>query len=308
MRNRYIIFCLTMLWAGLSMAFELEVQKVDEGVYALVGDIGPRNEQNHGLNNTLGFVIGNEEVTLVGSGATPEGARLIEMAVAGVTDKPIRRVITIGVQDHHWMGNSYFVEQDIDVIALANTVSGQQENYEDQLERLNAEIGVEVQSVQPHGATKIFNAKRQYFTLDGVDFELHWTGGAHFAGDAILWLPGQKIVFTGDLVFHDRMLGVQPYSEVANWQQAFQRMADLQPDHIVPGHGYPGDLAKAQRDTGDYLDWLMLEVGMAIEDWAPIDETVDNLEDAPQFKHLEFYDAWHRRNINRTYLELESAQ
>ena len=308
MKQRLIMICLAVLWAGQSTAFELRVEKVDDGIYALVGDIGPRNEQNHGLNNTLGFIIGNEGVTLVGSGATPEGAQLIESAVAGVTDKPIRRVVTIGVQDHHWMGNSYFIEQDIDVIALANTVSDQKEQFEDQLVRLNAAIGTEAETVQPHGATKIFEAERQFFTLDGVDFELLWTGGAHFAGDAILWLPERKTVFTGDLVFHDRMLGVQPYSEVANWQKAFQRMVDLEPQHVIPGHGFPGDLAKAQRDTGDYLDWLMLEVGAAIEDWAPIDETVDNLEDAPQFKHLEFYDGWHRRNINRTYLELESAQ
>lgn len=306
--NRLIAFCIALFWVSQGVAFELQVEKVTDSIYALVGDIGPRNEQNHGLNNTLGFVIGDEGVTLVGSGATPEGARLIENAVASVTDKPILRVITIGVQDHHWMGNSYFIEQDIDVIALAKTVDDQQENYEDQLVRLNAGIGAEAESVQPHGATKIFDAERQFFTLDGVNYELHWTGGAHFAGDAMLWLPKSKTVFTGDLVFNDRMLGVQPYSEVANWQKAFQRMADLQPQYVIPGHGFPGDLTKAQRDTGDYLDWLMLEVGKAIEDWAPIDETVDNLEDAPQFKHLEFYDGWHRRNINRTYLELESAQ
>lgn len=308
MTKRLIMTLLVMLWAGQSMAFELNVQKVSDSIYALVGDIGPRNEQNHGLNNTLGFIIGNQGVTLVGSGATPEGAKLIETAVASVTDKPIQRVITIGVQDHHWMGNSYFIEQEIDVIALANTVSGQQDNFDDQLERLGAAIGVEAESVQPHGATKVIDAERQIFTLDGVDYQLLWTGGAHFKGDAILWLPEHKTVFTGDLVFHDRMLGVQPYSEVANWQQAFHRMAKLQPEHVIPGHGYPGDLARSKRDTGDYLDWLMLEVGTAIEDWAPIDETVDNLEDAPQFKHLEFYDGWHRRNINRTYLELESAQ
>ena len=290
------------------MAFELEVKKVDEQIYALVGEIGPRNKQNHGLNNTLGFIIGDEGVTLVGTGATPEGARLIEVAVASVTPKPIRHVISIGVQDHHWMGNSYFIDQDVDIIALAHTVQGQQDYYEDQLERLASGIGAEADSVQPHGATKIIEAQRQYFDLDGIEYQLFWTGGAHYEGDAILWLPEHKTVFTGDLVFHDRMLGVQPYSQVANWQQAFHRMAELQPEHVVPGHGYPGDLTKAQRDSGDYLDWLMLKVSGAIEDWAPIDETVDKLEEAPQFRHLEFYDDWHRRNINRTYLQLESAQ
>lgn len=206
------------------------------------------------------------------------------------------------------MGNSYFIDQGIEVIALARTAASQQEHIPDELQRLQAGIGPEVDTIKPLSATRVMDADRQSLKLGGVDFELIWPGAAHFEGDAVLWLPQQQVIFTGDLVFHDRMLGVQPYSQVSSWQQAFQNMAELKPRYIVPGHGFPGDLSKSRRDTGDYLDWLMLEVGQAIEDWEPIDETVDKLEDAPQFKHLQFYDAWHRRNINRTYLELEAAQ
>ena len=38
-----------------------------------------------------------------------------------------------------------------------------------------------------------------------------------------------------------------------------------------------------------------------------MEETIDSLSDAPQFKHLIHYDSWHRRNIHQTYLQLESA-
>ena len=82
-------------------AFELKVEPVGKNAYAIVGEIGPRTPENHALNNTLGFVVTGEGVVLIGSGASPAGAQLVEQAVASVTDKPIRLVVNIGVQDHH---------------------------------------------------------------------------------------------------------------------------------------------------------------------------------------------------------------
>jgi len=57
-----------------------------------------------------------------------------------------------------------------------------------------------------------------------------------------------------------------------------------------------------------YLDWLVSEVGKALEDWQDISDTVDALAEAPAFRHLKFYDGWHRTNINRAYLQLEAAR
>lgn len=96
----------------------MQVEPVTEQIYALVGDIAPRSAKNRALNNTLGFLVTLEGVVLVGSGASPGGAQLIEQAVASVTDQPIRWVINIGAQDHHWLGNDYFVQRGAQVIAL----------------------------------------------------------------------------------------------------------------------------------------------------------------------------------------------
>ena len=100
---------------------------------------------------------------------------------------------------------------------------------------------------------------------------------------------------------------IHPTADVAAWQQSFHVMAALNPTHIIPGHGRPTDLAGAKRDSGDYLDWLTNEVGSAISEWKEIEETIDSLADASQFKHLAHYDDWHRRNIHQTYLQLEAV-
>lgn len=288
-------------------AYELQPQQVSDRVYALVGSTDARTEANHGLNNTLGFIVAKSSVILVSSGTNEQAVNLIRNAIASVTDKPVKHVINIGTQDHHWMGNYYFARQGADVIALRRTVDTQKQNKDAQLERLELGIKDQVKSVKPQHASRIIDADSYNMMLDGVQLQLLWPGKGHYAGDAVLWMPQGGVMFSGDFIYMDRMLGIHPTSDVAAWQQSFHKLMALQPQHIIPGHGKPTDIAGAARDTGDYLDWLIQHVRAAQKDWQEIEETIDSLADAPQFKHLIHYDSWHRRNIHQTYLQLEAA-
>ncbi|MEJ2618950.1 MAG: MBL fold metallo-hydrolase [Candidatus Thiodiazotropha sp.] len=305
---RIALFVSLTLISLVTQAFQLKVEPVTNNSYAIVGEIGPRTAKNHALNNTLGFVVTEQGVVLIGSGASPAGAKLIEQAVASVTDQPIILVVNIGVQDHHWLGNSYFAHKGIPIKALKRTVENQHRQVEAQLERLRAQVGEEVGTVVPVFATEQVNTDQQEFRVDKIPFKLLWPGDGHFAGDAVLWIAESQIVFSGDYIFHDRMLGIHPTTPVAKWQRAFHVIEQLQPRHIVPGHGHPGNLDKARRDTGKYLDWLTLEVAKALDDWQELGDTVEQLGDAADFAHLKFYDSWHKRNIHQTYIQLEAGR
>lgn len=305
--KRWIIYLLLLISTS-AQSFELEVGQVAKNVYAIIGEIGPRTPENHALNNTLGFVVTAEGVVLVGSGATPAGAQLIEQAVASVTKSPIRKVINIGVQDHHWLGNSYFSNKDISIKALKRTVDSQQSQVDHHLSRLHQQIGDEAKSTTPVYADDVVDSDKETFSFGGQRFELVWPGDGHFAGDAVLWMPELGIVFAGDFVFHERILGIHPTTPVAKWQQSFHQIAALNPVHVIPGHGHSGDLTQAEKDTGNYLDWVVAEVKKALADWEELSDTVEQLADKPAFKHLKFYDSWHKRNIHQTYMQLEAAQ
>jgi glyoxylase-like metal-dependent hydrolase (beta-lactamase superfamily II) len=305
---RAILLFLLLCVSANGWAFELKVEPVVENVYAIVGEIGPRTPENHGLNNTLGFVVTGGGVVLISSGATPAGAALLEKAVASVTTQPIRLVVNIGVQDHHWMGNSYFENKGIPIKALKRTLANQRKQVDAQLARLTAQVGDEAKTIVPVHATDVIDAIRQSFEVGGVAFVLLWPGDGHFAGDAVLWLPKTRTLFTGDYVIHDRLLGIHPTSPVAEWQQSFHEIEKLEPLHVVPGHGHAGDMDKARRDTGNYLDWLTAEVGKALDDWQDLGDTVEQLSEAPAFSHLKFFDVWHKRNVHQTYLQFEAAR
>ncbi len=302
---RALLATLLMCVASSVHAYELEVRPVVDGIYALVGETEARTETNHGLNNTLGFIDTGSSIILISSGTNADAYDTIIRAIRSISDKPVRYVFNIGTQDHHWMGNHYFIAGGAEVIALKKTVDGQKANIDTQLTRLQQGIGQQAQSVKPVYASRIIDADRHALTIDGMQLELIWPGKGHYAGDAVLWLPGSRVMFSGDLVYMERMLAIHPTSDAAAWQQSFHVIADMQPQHIVPGHGGPADLAGAKRDTGNYLDWLTANVRAAIKDWKEIDETINALSDAPQFMHLKHYESWHRRNIHQTYLQFE---
>jgi glyoxylase-like metal-dependent hydrolase (beta-lactamase superfamily II) len=294
-----------LLGAPAVRAFELTPTVAAPGVYALIGPTGPRTAQNDALNCNIGFVVTEQGVVLIDSGASRMGAERIARAGGSVTDQPIRWVINTGSQDHRWLGSGYFAEQGAKVIALQRTVETQKGYADQHLANLRRVLGERLAGTEPVSAAAPLAGDHARLNLGGVDLELIFLGDAHFPGDAVLWLLQQRVLFTGDLVYTDRLLGVLSSSQVRSWRAAFERMKTLKPKVIVPGHGSVGDLAKTQHDTGDYLEWLIDHVDAAQADWEPLDEVVERLADAPLFSHLANFHTLHRANINRAYLEFE---
>ncbi len=305
---RHLIVILSLwLYTISAYGFELGVKKVSDSVYALVGEINKRTIENKALNNTLGFVITDKGVVLVGTGAFDDAAKLLEDAVKSVTDKPIIQVISIGSQDHQWMGNGYFIKQKIPVMALKVTVDSQNEFKQETLQRFSQSQNKKAEDFNPVVADHIIDSSKHDFKVGTTEFSLRYLGKGHFPGDAVLWLPQQKIVFSGDFIFNDRLLGVHPdTSIVKEWAASFKKIAALKPEHIIPGHGYPSDLATAQKSTGDYLDWLLSETSKAVEEMEDLDVVIKRLKKETRFDKLKFYKQWNPRNISQTYLQIES--
>jgi glyoxylase-like metal-dependent hydrolase (beta-lactamase superfamily II) len=299
------LFFILALAAPAAHAFEPKAEQVVDNVYAIVGPLGQRSAENDGLNANFGFVVTPDGVILIDSGASRLGAEKIAAAIGKVTKQPVRWVVNTGSQDHRWLGNDYFSGKGAEVIALARTAATQAEYAGQHLAGLTRFLGERMRGTKPLPASKTLAGDSATLELGGETLSLTYTD-AHFPGDAWVWLPRQRVMFSGDLVYVDRLLGVLPWSSVKNGQQAFKALAALQPARIVPGHGRVCDLAQAQRETGDYYDFLTGKVGVAAQAMEPLAETLDRYADLPQFRHLENYGDLHRANMNRAFTEFES--
>jgi glyoxylase-like metal-dependent hydrolase (beta-lactamase superfamily II) len=165
-------------------------------------------------------------------------------------------------------------------------------------------LGERLAGTRPLPATTCLEGDYVTVQRGGATLVLSYTD-AHFPGDAMVWLPAQRVVFSGDLVFVDRLAGILPWSSVAHSKQAFAALVALQPARIVPGHGRVCDLAQAQRESGDYYEFLASVIGAAAKDMQPMSEVLDRHMDLPAFRHLENYAGLHRANMNRSFVEYE---
>ncbi|AGA32629.1 SoxH - like protein [Thioalkalivibrio nitratireducens DSM 14787] len=285
----------------------LKPLQLTDRVYYFYGSIEGRSPLNQGMNNNVGFVVTDTGVVMLDSGPSAKVAERIAQAVAGVTEQPITHVINLGSQDHRWLGNGWFRDQGAEIVALHRTVQTQPEFGQSHLQRLIRTLGEEAMAgTEPVSAAEPVDADEHRLEVGGVTFDLLFVANAHFPGDIMVHLPDEDVVFTGDFVYTERIMGIQPNSDPVGKLENFRKLEELNPAIVVPGHGAATDLATARRDAGDYLEVIIREVRTGLENWETLDETVDRLADLPEFQHLLHYDNWHRTNVNRTYLFLEA--
>jgi glyoxylase-like metal-dependent hydrolase (beta-lactamase superfamily II) len=293
-----------LLAAASAHAVDVRFERVADGVYAFIGETGPRTEANEGINANLGLVVTPVGAVLIDSGATFQGARQIHEAVGRVTTQPVRWVVNTGGQDHRWLGNGYFRSQGAELIAHAAGEADMLDRGNDQLQALKALLGPRADGTTPTLPSRWIRGSDDRLELGGVVFEFRHRGGAHTPGDMLVWLPAQRVLFGGDVVYVDRMLGVFPMTRTKAWLASFEEIERLNPGRIVPGHGRVCGLTQAQSDTRDYLLALRAHMKKAVDDDVDIGAAVGSFDGRP-YAHLLNAAELMPGNANRTYLELE---
>jgi glyoxylase-like metal-dependent hydrolase (beta-lactamase superfamily II) len=298
---------LLLLLAGAAhtaLAVEVRFEPVAENVYAFVGETGARSAANEGLNANIGLVVTPGGAVLIDSGATFQSARQIHAAVRAVTPQPVKWVINTGGQDHRWLGNGYFAAQGAEVIAHANAQADMKARGGDHLAALQAVLKERAEGTVPTLPTRWIAGNDERLVLGGVAFELRHRNGGHTPGDMMVWLPASGVLFSGDIVYVERLLGVVPVSNTRHWLAAFDVIETLQPRRIVPGHGAVTDLARARADTRDYLLALRAHMKKAVDDGREVGEAVRSFNAQPFLRLLNAADLM-PGNASRVYLEME---
>ena len=299
-----ILTALFLIFFGSNSAIaQITVSQISPDTYALVGPIGNRDPQNLGNNSTHGLVVTPEGAILIDAGGSYKGAAYLHDQIRALTDQPVKFVINTGGQDHRWIGNSYWKEQGATVIASADAVADQKSRASMQQTVLTALIGADnLAGTSPAYADIEFDEWYD-LSLGGTTLQIMHTGGAHTPGDSFVWHPAAETVFTGDIVYISRMLGILEFSDSASWLEVFDEVAKLKPTHVVPGHGPVTDLATATADTRNYIANLRAQMRTLIDDGGDIISSVDVDQEA--FRYLANFDQLAKRNAQQVFIQME---
>lgn len=221
------------------------LQKLADGVWAYIQPDGGW------MINNMGLVVGEDGVaTSVDVTSTERRTRDYLRAVGEVTDAPVRRLVLTHSHPDHCSGASLL--PDAEIIAHRSVA--------DDLRRPHPVAAHIFEpfvqgAVRPRVPTLVFEDALT-ITPGTRPLEVRHPGGpAHTRGDAYVWLPEQRVLFTGDLVFH----GGMPFAlsgSPAGWLGALQQMAALEPQTVVPGHGPVGG-PELFEPVADYLTFLI---------------------------------------------------
>ena len=185
-----------------------------------------------------GIVIGDDAVMVIDTQATPLMAADVIRRIRAVTDKPIRYVVLSHYHAVRVLGAAAYEPEHI--IASDDTLALIKERGE---QDKASEIGRfprlfrNVESVPPGltWPTLTFNGKMTLW-LGKLEVQLLQLGRGHTAGDTVVWLPGERTLFSGDLV----EFGATPYCGDAyygDWPATLDKVAALAPMALVPGRG-----------------------------------------------------------------------
>ena len=281
----------------------LQIATVAPGIWALVGEKTQRSPDNLGNNATFGVIETSAGLVLVDPGGTYQGAAQIDATLRTLSAKPVILVINTGGQDHRWLGNGYWKRHGARLVAANAAVADQRARAGDEINALYTLVGAAgADGTEPVYADQTFDDALD-LEVGGIRLALRHFGAAHTPGDSVVWLPAQGVLFSGDTIYLERMLGVGPQSDIDSWIQVFDQIMTLPVTVLVPGHGSPADLAAAERDTGTYLRTLRQRVAAFIEDGGTLDAIRD--VDQHEFLGLEQADPLAGRNAHEVFRQLE---
>jgi len=299
---RALVAAVALFAPNAGLADVLKVQSVTDDVWAIVGPSEQRSPENLGNNATFGLVVTSEGAVLMDPGGSWQGAEMLHAAIRSITDQRVTHVINTGGQDHRWLGNGYWQAKGATVIASQTALEDQRARVSMQMTALSQLIGDALEATEPSFADIAFS---DAYTLEvgGLRFEIVRPGPAHTPGDSFVWVPAHDTVFTGDIVYVERILGVGDQSSITHWPDAYLAVEATGAAHVVPGHGGPTTMEHARADTYDYLMNLRAQIGALLDEGGDI--LAAPLVDQSAFAYLEQFDSLAGRNAQTAFQQME---
>ena len=277
--------------------------EVIPNVFSAIGATAPPTYENSGHNNNLSFVITTDGVVVINSGASVRLASALHEEIKTITDQPVKLVINENGQGHAILGNLYWSQLGVDILAHEDAIHEIEENSYSILERMktyNRDKAVGTEVVIPN---KSFSEK-SIFTLGDLEFHVLHLGPAHGPGDTQVWLPQLSLMISGDMAFHERMLPIFENTCTKCWLETWdEKFAPLNATYVIPGHGHPTNMAQVTRFTRNYLLDLRAKVSEVLDNGGDLAEAF--YVDQERWRSLDTFEELARRNAGRVFEEME---
>lgn len=286
MKRIFLAAVFALLALAVARSQEQKVTQLAPGVFFWQGDTAIRQPSN------CVWVVFNDYVLVIDANF-PWGAREILQAIQRTTHKPVRFVFNTHYHADHGFGNGVFVAAGATIVSSrecqAESRSKGEADWRSQVlnrgQRPNASehdkaVAEETRAkgYQLEHPTLIFE-DRMAFDDGERRVELIQVGPGHTLGDAVAYLPKEKILITGDLCVNwstGNNTGDRD-ADPDNWIKVLDLLAKWDVKTVVPGHGRVGAIEVLQGQRA-YLADIVTQVRSGIAAGKPADRLVQEID------------------------------
>ncbi len=265
-----LVICLFVSSAYTSeLDYQLTATKVAKDTYVISGVTEDFNKANGGNILNTAFIITNAGVVLIDTGPSRLYAQQASALIGTFTNKQVNTVFLTHAHPDHIFGNEYYSEARI--YATEKTVSMMQHFSEDFLNNMYRMSGDWMQG------TTIIDQEYQLLSEEsmsfgGHNFRFYYLKG-HTDSDLMILDETTGVLFTGDLVFHNRAPSTA-HADIERWLVSLSFLSNIQYTLLVPGHGPVASDNTPIAQTSQYLRWLNDRVLVAVNDGLTINEVL----------------------------------
>jgi cyclase len=222
------------------------LQKISNHVYGYVDIKNAAPATGFGANASL--VMGRDAALVIDTLISAKKADRFLADIRKITDKPVKYVVNTHYHlDHAW-GNAQFAKQGAVVISHDNTRKAMPQSA--QALAHPESFGLtpkDVEGTTLQGPTITFPDSLT-IDLGDVTVELRHPGPTHTADSIMAYVPQDKVLFLGDMLFtrYHPFLGE---GDIGNWQKVLIDLRETPAEKIIPGHGPVSNKADLQEMT-----------------------------------------------------------
>lgn len=306
---RAVLLWLSCVVPGLGLVaaepLTLSPRQVSASAWYVEGASALGSSANRNFISNAGFVITPRGVVVIDALGSPALAERLIQEIGRITPIPITHLIVTHYHADHIYGLQAFKSIGAHIIAHRAA----QQYLQSDTARLRLQASRQELAPWINDATRLVPAdewidSRHTLDVGGTVLEIEPLGPAHTPEDIGVYLPSEKVLFAGDMVFRNRI----PYvgqADSRHWIVALDRLLSFGAEVIVPGHGPLSREAVTDMSlTRDYLIYLRRTMGQAARNMEPFDEAY-LATDWSAFEKLPLFRVANRMNAYNTYLLME---
>ncbi|UWQ07605.1 MBL fold metallo-hydrolase [Aliiroseovarius crassostreae] len=285
-----------------SVLYEKPVEVIPD-VWTAIGATAPPTYENAGHNNNLSFIVTGDGVIVINAGANVKLAAALHDEIRKITDQPVKLVINENGQGHAMLGNNYWTEQGVEVLAHVDAAEVFEHDNGMLLQQMQGYARENSEGTDPTGPTRTFD-DREVITMGRFTIEVLHLGPAHSPGDTQVWIPDEGLMIAGDMAFHNRIPPIFEDTCTSCWIETWETsFAPLNATYVIPGHGYPTNMAQVEDHTIGYLKHLRSRIGAHLENGGTLEDAY--YVDQSAYAHHDTFGELATKNAGQVFSEME---